>query len=100
MSTEDYLNLRIGGRCERHLSPRPCNECAAETDRRPLDIDGLRDMLHALAKPTTQYGLSKTLGVSPQYLSDVMLGRRAPGPKLLKALGLREEIRYLREGTS
>lgn len=29
------------------------------------------------------------LGVSPSYLGDVLRGRRAPGPKILEALGLR-----------
>lgn len=33
-------------------------------------------------------------GISAGYLSDVTLGRRAPGPKILTALGLRRVVRY------
>ncbi len=29
-------------------------------------------------------------GITRQYLSDILLGRRAPGPPVLKALGLRK----------
>jgi transcriptional regulator with XRE-family HTH domain len=34
------------------------------------------------------------LGISPQYLNDVKQGRREPGPKLLKALGLKRVPYY------
>ena len=34
------------------------------------------------------------LGISPQYLSDVIAGRRAPGAKILTALGLRRVVTY------
>ena len=34
------------------------------------------------------------LGVSRTYLSDVIAGRRAPGPKILTALGLRRVVTY------
>lgn len=32
------------------------------------------------------------LGISPPYLSDIMLGRRKPGPKVLKALGMERTV--------
>jgi hypothetical protein len=35
------------------------------------------------------------LGVSPQYLSDVMRGRREPGESILNALNLRKEVSYV-----
>ena len=35
--------------------------------------------------------------VSEQYVSDVLAGRRLPGPAVLGALGLRKVVRYERE---
>lgn len=42
----------------------------------------------------SQRALAKHLGVSEPYLSDVIHGRRDPGPKLLKALGLDRVVSY------
>jgi hypothetical protein len=41
-----------------------------------------------------------TLGFYPSYICDVRAGRRSPGPKLLKSLGLKKEmdIRYVDGG--
>jgi hypothetical protein len=91
--------LRFGGRCNRHpLQILPCSRCAEEfVVHKPLDIDDLRDMLREMSKPTTDSALAKQLGLSAQYLCDVLLGRREPGPKMLKALGLRKEVRYVKE---
>jgi transcriptional regulator with XRE-family HTH domain len=41
--------------------------------------------------------LARHLGVSASYVSDVMNGRRAPGPPFLKALGLRKVVAYFQE---
>lgn len=61
-----------------------------------MDIDDVRDMLRELARPSTDAALAKNLKLSPSYLSDVLLGRREPGPKLLAALGLRKVVSYER----
>jgi len=37
---------------------------------------------------------AKSLGISPQYLSDIITGRRRPGPSVLRALGIRRVDRY------
>ena len=37
--------------------------------------------------------LATELGISAAYLSDIMLGQRKPGPKVLTALGLKSEKR-------
>lgn len=37
---------------------------------------------------------AQTHGLSAQYVNDVLRGRRAPGPKLLAALGLELVVRY------
>ena len=42
----------------------------------------------------SQRALAKELGVSEPYLSDVIRGRREPGPKLLKARGLERVVDY------
>lgn len=36
----------------------------------------------------TASAFAKEIGVSPQYLSDIYAGRRAPGPSLLNFMGL------------
>jgi hypothetical protein len=35
---------------------------------------------------------ARSIGCSAAYLSDVYLGRRAPGPKLLDELGLERQV--------
>ena len=42
----------------------------------------------------SQRTLARELGVSEAYLSDVINGRRDPGRKLLKALGLERVVDY------
>ena len=42
----------------------------------------------------SQRALAKELGVSEAYLSDVINGRRDPGRKILKALGLERVVAY------
>lgn len=37
---------------------------------------------------------AKHIGVSPQYLNDVLRGRREPGKKMLRALGLDKVVFY------
>ena len=39
--------------------------------------------------------LAGELGVSLSYMSDVMLGRRAPGGKVLRRLGLEQRVVYV-----
>jgi DNA-binding transcriptional regulator YdaS (Cro superfamily) len=34
-------------------------------------------------------------GVTPQYVSDVLLGRRAPGDAVVRPLGLERDVRYV-----
>jgi DNA-binding transcriptional regulator YdaS (Cro superfamily) len=52
-------------------------------------------MLAALIKRAgSQAAAAAELGISTAYLSDVKNGRRAPGDKLLAALGLKRSIQY------
>ncbi len=42
----------------------------------------------------TQKAAAAAIGITAIYFSDVMSGKRNPGPKVLTALGLRGEQRY------
>lgn len=57
------------------------------------------DPLKLLQKRCNGRALSiaaKELGVSPQYLSDVLHRRRDPGPLILQAIGLERVVTYRR----
>jgi len=43
---------------------------------------------------------AETLGVSTTYLSEVLRGTKLPGPKILKALGLRRKETYEQDGAN
>lgn len=69
------------------------------TDRRiPLmDEDDVRAMVRedmVIACTPTQQEWARKNGLSPTYLADFMSGRRAPGPLILAALGLRRVVTY------
>lgn len=53
-------------------------------------VEQLRDKLEG----KTQIELAEKMEITPQYLSDVLSGRRDPGPKILDFLGL--EVGYVR----
>ena len=38
--------------------------------------------------------LAEELGITPQYLSDVFLGKRDPGESILEGLGLKKSTKY------
>jgi transcriptional regulator with XRE-family HTH domain len=42
----------------------------------------------------SQQAFADSIGVSQSHLSDVMRGRREPGAKILRAMGLRRISRY------
>ena len=47
-----------------------------------------------LAEHRTQKRLSEYLGVTQQYVNDIIHGRRSPGDSILKPLGLQKVICY------
>ena len=68
---------------------------------KPLSKADLVKMLLQRAKRAgSQQALAEALGVTPAYLSDVLGGRREPGPKILAALGLRRRVVYVRRSRS
>lgn len=68
------------------------------TRRIPLmDEDDIRAMVRddmVIMKAATQQEWARANGISPQYLSDFMVGRKAPGPLILAALGLKRVVMY------
>lgn len=62
-----------------------------------MNEGSLRTVIAALAaKLGGQSKAAEKWGVSPQYLCDVLAARRAPGPKLLRAIGFERLIDYRR----
>ena len=53
--------------------------------------------LRKLTETATQTEVARMLGVSSQYLSDVLNSRRTPGKKILAALGLERVVGYQRK---
>jgi transcriptional regulator with XRE-family HTH domain len=45
----------------------------------------------------TQIELADELGISPQHLSDLLLGRRMPGKTLRKKIGIEKRIVFVIE---
>ncbi len=66
---------------------------------KPLSKADLVELLRQRAKRAgSQQALAEALGVTPAYLSDVLGGRREPGPKILEVLRLRRQVVYVRRG--
>jgi len=54
----------------------------------------------AASQAGSQRAYAETIGVSEAYLSDVLAGRRTPGPKVLTALGLEAVVLFRSAGES
>jgi DNA-binding transcriptional regulator YdaS (Cro superfamily) len=55
----------------------------------------LRTLLRAAIKAAgSQKAFAGLCGISPAYLTDILKGRRAMGPKILKQLGYRRTHSY------
>lgn len=62
-----------------------------------LSEDDVRQMVRddmPISGCNTQQEWARKNGISPQYLSDFMTGRKAPGQKILDALMLRRVVTY------
>jgi hypothetical protein len=62
-----------------------------------LDEDDVRQMVRddmPISGCSTQQEWARKNNISPQYLSDFMTGRKAPGQKILDALMLRRVVTY------
>lgn len=69
--------------------------------RHDCDSLGLTRLLqNKCAEMGTQKAVAAWLGVTPQYLSDVLLGRREPGEAIYTGLGFSRHIVYLKNATA
>lgn len=62
-----------------------------------MDEHDIRAMVRddmVIMRACTQQEWARRNGISPQYLSEFMTGRKAPGPLILDALGLRRVVLY------
>ena len=59
----------------------------------PCDLR--RKLLNLCVKCGSQRRAASELGISAQYLNDVLHGKREPGDKLLMAIGLQKIVRYI-----
>ena len=53
-----------------------------------------------VARAGSRVALAKEIGVTSAYVGAVLLGKREPGPAILKVLGLRRQVQitYVKEG--
>lgn len=54
-------------------------------------IDDIQQLVNSLS---TQKKVAEYLGISTQYLTDILKGRRDPGPMVLRKLGFEKVIGY------
>lgn len=63
-------------------------------NRRMTEDDLLNRLIGMVGEFGTQEQLAAHLGITPQYLCDVLKRRRAPGDSILTALGLERVTLY------
>jgi plasmid maintenance system antidote protein VapI len=68
---------------------------ASAVPAKPLAFWQVLDLLRARANISSQRALSIELGISEQYLSDILAGRRNISANLAARLNLRKEITEL-----
>lgn len=68
--------------------------------KKRLTADDVRAQIRASIGYGTAQDFALAIGVSPQYLCDVLLGRKEPGDKILRGIGLVRVVEYepIREG--
>lgn len=65
-----------------------------------MNRDKLLARLRRLCDQSSQKNIADEFAVSQAYLSDVLAGRREPGPAILKGMGLERETVYRSNGRS
>lgn len=69
-------------------------------DRRMTTDDVVNHLLKMVVDFGAQDRLAEHLGITPQYLCDVLKRRRAPGDSILKALGLERVVIYRKKNAN
>jgi len=64
--------------------------------RKTLDENAFRKLFRTDLATMGGAELARQIGVSPQHISDVKQGHRAPGPKVLAFYGLKKVVRIKR----
>jgi transcriptional regulator with XRE-family HTH domain len=59
-----------------------------------MNLSQFLDFIRERMRGRSQRDFAEEMGVSPQFLCDVLLHRRTPGPKLLKGLQVEELVLY------
>lgn len=60
----------------------------------PVNVDPLLELRRACTAAGSQRRWAQAHGLSPQYVTEVLRGRREPGPALCDALSLQRIISY------
>ena len=68
--------------------------CVDYATLRMTHTELVKQIKTVVAQCATQAEAAEKLGVSAQYLGDVLAKRRAPGPKMLKRLKVRKVVGY------
>lgn len=64
-----------------------------------IDVDSLIIVIkHCIKGHGTQKAFAKSIGISNQYLNDIIHKRREPGVKVCKALGFTRNTLYVFQG--
>jgi DNA-binding transcriptional regulator YdaS (Cro superfamily) len=64
-----------------------------------MDADRFVEMVKKYVERSgSQQTAASRLGVSPQYLNDVVHGRREPGARLAEAMGMERRIEFVKRG--
>jgi transcriptional regulator with XRE-family HTH domain len=62
--------------------------------KKMLNVEQVRGLIRKRQGERSASEFAKELGISPAYLSDVYLGRRDPGDKILSKLSIQRKIVY------
>lgn len=57
-------------------------------------MDALNALSQAVEKAGSQTAFARQHGISLAYVNDVLQGRREPGDKILRALGMERSVTY------
>lgn len=58
------------------------------------DLETILSQLRVDVEVSSQKCVAESLGISPQYLSDILKGRREPGKSVLAAMGYDRIVFY------
>ena len=61
-----------------------------------MSADKVKDAVSRLVRRKGREGAAKALGVSGPYISMLLNGQRTPGPRVLRALGLKKKVVFKR----